>query len=97
MINVRDYLELIMKKKKLTQAEVVDRLNLIEKEHNEKRTHRQNLNEYLRDGLPLRPKFLVKLELALDLPYGSLVNMVMPPLSKEGKKELERYKKEYRG
>ena len=97
MIDVREYLLLIMKKKHLTQAEVVNRMNVIEREHNEKRTRVQNLNEYLREGLPFRPKYLVKLEVALDLPYGTLVNMVAPPLSREGKKELDRWKSIYRG
>lgn len=96
MIDVREYLMLIMKKKHLTQADVVKRMNIIEKEHGEKQTHLQNLNEYLREGLPFRPKYLVKLEVALDLPYGTLVNMVAPPLSREGKKELERWKGIYR-
>ena len=96
MIDVRDYLLLIMKKKNLTQAEVVRRMNIIEKEHGEKRTCIQNFNEYLREGLPFRPKYLVKLEVALNLPYGTLVNMVAPPLSKEGKQELERWKSIYR-
>lgn len=96
MIDVREYLMLIMKKKHLTQADVVKRMNIIEKEHGEKKTCVQNLNEYLREGLPFRPKYLVKLEVALDLPYGTLVNMVAPPLSREGKKELERWKGIYR-
>ncbi len=86
-----------MKKKGLSQAEVVRKLNIVEKEHGEKQSHLQNLNEYLRDGLPFRPKYLIKLEVALELPYGTLVNMVAPPLSKEGKKELDRWKKIYRG
>lgn len=96
MIDVREYLLLIMKKKKLTQADVVRQMNIIEKEHNEKKTCIQNFSEYLREGLPFRPKYLVKLEVALNLPYGTLVNMVAPPLSKEGKKELERWKSIYR-
>lgn len=97
MIDVREYLLLVMKKKGLTQSDVVRKMNVIEKEHNEKKTCNQNLNEYLREGLPFRPKYLVKLEVALGLKYGTLVNMVAPPLSKEGKKELERWKNIYRG
>jgi transcriptional regulator with XRE-family HTH domain len=97
MIDVKEYLLLVMKKKGLSQAEVVRKLNIVEKEHGEKQSHLQNLNEYLRDGLPFRPKYLIKLEVALELPYGTLVNMVAPPLSKEGKKELDRWKKIYRG
>ena len=97
MIDVREYLKLVMEKKHLSQKDVVEKLNIIEQQHNEKKTHFQNLSEYLRDGLPFRPKFLVKLEVALDLPYGTLVNMVSPPSSREGKKELERWKKVYRG
>lgn len=81
----------------MTQRELVDRINDIEKEHNERRLHHQNLSEYLREGNPFRPKLLIKIELALGLSYGTLVNMVAPPLSKEGKEELERLKKIYRG
>lgn len=97
MIDVKEYIKLVMQKKKMSQTDVVRELNRVEKERNEKRTHLQNLNEYLREGLPFRPKFLIKLEVALGLPYGTLVNMVAPPLSKEGKKELDRWKQIYRG
>lgn len=97
MIDVREYLKLIMEKKKMNQRDVVRELNKIETLHNEKKTHYQNLSEYLREGLPFRPKILVKLEVALRLPYGTLVNMVAPPLSKEGREELEKWKKTYRG
>lgn len=97
MIDVRQYIQLVMEKKGLTQSELVRRINAIEKEHNEKRLHLQNLNECLNERLPFRPKLLIKIELALELPYGTLVNMVMPPLSKSGKEELEKWKKAYRG
>ena len=97
MIDVREYLLLVMKKKGLNQADVVKRMNEIEREHGEKKTCVQNFNEYIREGLPFRPKYLVKLEVALELPYGTLVNMVSQPSSKEGKLELERWKKIYRG
>lgn len=97
MIDVRQYILLLLEKKKMTQRELVNRINDIEVEHKERKIHFQNLSEYLRDGLPFRPKLLIKIELALDLPYGTLVNMVAPPLSKDGKEELERLRKLYRG
>lgn len=97
MIDVRQYILLILEKKKMTQRELVDRINEIENKHNERNIRFQNISEYLRDGVPFRPKLLIKIELALNLPYGTLVNMVAPPLSKEGREELERLKKIYRG
>jgi len=40
---------------------------------------------------------LVKVEFALQLPFGTLVNLVPPPISKEAKKELNEFIKKVRG
>ena len=90
MINVLDYIKLIMEKKKWTQAKLVEELNRIEKIIGDNKTQKQQVSEYLNGVFPFRPKILIKWELALGLKEGTLANMVSPPMTKEGKEELKK-------
>lgn len=89
MINVTDYIKLILKKKKWANNKLCQEINKIEEHLGESRTTPQNISNYLHGQWALRPKVLVKYEKALDLPQNTLVSMVAPPSSKEGKKELK--------
>ena len=88
MINVANYIQMLLEKKKWTKVKLCDEINKIEKELGEKRTVPQNINSYLNGTWAFRPKILAKWEKALGLKEGTLMNMVMPPLTKEGKDEL---------
>lgn len=89
MINVNDYIKLVLQKKKWTNQRLCDELNKIEAHLGESRTSKQNISNYLNGLWDFRPKILAKYEMALGLPVGTLINMVAPPLTKEGQKELQ--------
>lgn len=97
MLNVNDYIKLLLKKKKWTNVRLCQELNKIEKRIGDSRTTKQNITNYLNGYWNFRPKILVKYELALGLELGTLIDMVAPPSSKEGKKELKEMIKLIRG
>lgn len=97
MIDVAGYIKLILQKKKWTYRKLCDELNKIEQKLGDKRTKVENISNYLNGQLPFRPKVLVKYELALDLPFNTLISMVTEPISKEGKLELQETIKKVRG
>ena len=89
MINVSDYIQMILHKKKWTSAKLCQELNKIEEQLGESRTTPQNISNYLHGQWPFRSKVLVKYEKALGLQQGVLANMVSQPSSKEGQRELK--------
>lgn len=89
MINVSDYIQMILHKKKWTNAKLCQELNKIEEQLGESRTTKQNISNYLNGLHDIRPKWLVKVEKALGLQQGVLTSMVVPPSTKEGQKELK--------
>ena len=89
MMNVSDYIKFILKKKKWTNVRLCQELNKIESKLGDSKTSPQNITNYLNGYHDMRPKWLVKVEKALDLQQGTLVNMVMPPSSREAQKELK--------
>ena len=80
---------MLLEKKGWTRVKLCDEINKIEKELGEKRTVPQNVVQYLNGTYAFRPKVLAKWEKALGLREGTLVNMVVPPSSMEGKEELK--------
>ena len=88
-MNVSDYIKFILKKKKWTNVRLCQELNKIESKLGDSKTSPQNITNYLNGYHDMRPKWLVKVEKALDLQQGTLVNMVMPPSSREAQKELK--------
>lgn len=89
MIDVSTYIKLILKKKKWTNKRLCEELNKIESQLGESRTTPQNITNYFNGMWAFRPKVLVKYEKALGLPQMTLVNMVAPPSTKDGQKELK--------
>ncbi len=89
MIDVSSYIEMILRKKNWTRTRLCEELNRIEAQLGEKRTTIPNVTQYLTGVWAFRPKILAKWEIALGLKKGTLMNMVMPPLTKEGKEELK--------
>lgn len=89
MMNVSDYIKLILKKKKWTNTRLCKELNELEAKIGDSKTQLQNITNYLNGAHPFRPKMLVKWEKVLGLPEGTLVNMVVAPASKNGKNELK--------
>lgn len=97
MINVNEYIKLVLSKKKWSNRRLCKEINRIEEKLGDSRTSYQNITNYLNGSHNMRPKWLVKVEKALNLEQGTLVNMVMPPDSKEGKKELKELMRKVRG
>lgn len=89
MIDVTEYIRMILKKKNWSQRRLCEELNKIEEKIGDKKTHPQNISNYFGGQWPFRPKVLVKYEKALDLPLGTLYEMVELPKSKNGMKELK--------
>jgi hypothetical protein len=88
MINVSDYIKLVLEKKRWNKTKLCSEINKIEARLGEKRTTNQNITNYLNGMWAFRPKILAKWEIALELPMGTLMNMVASPITKEGKEEL---------
>lgn len=89
MINVSDYIQMVLHKKKWTNVKLCQELNKIEEQLGESRTTPQNISNYFHGQWSFRPKVLVKYEKALGLQPNTLVSMVAPPTTKEGQKELK--------
>ena len=88
MINVNDYIKLLLKKKKWSNKQLCEELNKIEAKLGDSRTTPQNITNYLNGQHNIRPKWLAKVEVALNLPQNTLISMVNAPATKEAKKEL---------
>lgn len=97
MISVSDYIKLLLKKKKWTNVKLCQEINKIEKKLGDSRTSAQNITNYLNGYWEFRPKVLAKYEVALGLEFGTLINMVAPPSSRESKKELKELIEKIRG
>lgn len=89
MINVADYIRILLEKKGWTRLKLCDEINKIEKELGETRTSPNHITCYLNGTYAFRPKILAKWEKALHLKEGTLMNMVAPPITKEGREELK--------
>lgn len=93
LINVTDYIKMILNKKKWTLTKFAEEINKVKKQVGiDSKTTTQNISNFLnqadKDHI-LRPKQLCLWERALGLAPYTLTNMVAPVASKEGQKELK--------
>ena len=89
MINVASYIRMILSKKGWSNVRLKEEINKIEVKLGDKRTNVTDISNYLNGIWEWIPNILAKWELALGLKEGALVNMVSPPITKEGKNELK--------
>lgn len=90
MLSLNDYVSIVLKKKKWTNRKFCEEINKIEKRLGDTRTREQNISRLFTNEYNISPKTLVKYELALQLPFGTLLNMSPNgPVSKQAKKELQ--------
>ncbi len=93
MIDVNEYIKMLLKKKKFTLQQFADEINKVKQKIGIMSiTTPQNISNFLKQvdsQHVLRPKQLCIWEKALGLPQGTLTKMVAPPSSKEGQKELK--------
>lgn len=88
-MGVGEYVDLILKKKKITRTEFTKRINEVEKLLGDSRTTLTNVTNYLNGYHAIRPKTVAKWEVALDLEEGTLIKKVAEPLSSDGIKEMK--------
>lgn len=91
MIGIAEYVDLILRKKKLSRTEFVKKINEIESRLGESRTTSQNITNYLNGYHSIGRKAAARWEVALGLEEGTLLRMVMQPTSTEGEKEFKDY------
>lgn len=99
MMNIREYINLILEKKKMTRREFARRINKVEDKLGEKRTTAQNITNYLNgtdDAHNIGYKMALKMEKALDLPNDTLLKMVKNPVAPDVKKDFDIMKKKVR-
>lgn len=100
MMNVKDYIKGLLKKKRWTLSRFAIEINKVKFYAGiNTKTTVQNISNFLNqvdDKHLLRPKQLVIWEKALGLSEDTLVNMVELPRSKGGLKSLEEIKKKVR-
>jgi hypothetical protein len=99
MLNINEYIELVLSKKKMTRREFCEKINKIEEKLGEKKTNYQNITNYLSDTTDTHNigyKMALKMEKALDLPNDTLINMVKLPLTDEAKRDFNKLKEKVR-
>ena len=99
MMNIREYIMLVLQKKKMTRADFCKKINQIEDKLGEKKTTNQNITNYLSendDKHNIGYKMALKMEKALDLPPDTLLNMVKSPLTPDVAKDFDKLKKKVR-
>ena len=99
MMNIREYIMLVLQKKKMTRAEFTRKINEIEDKLGEKKTTNQNITNYLNnldESHNIGYKMALKMEKALNLPDDTLLKMVKNPLTPDVKKDFDKLKKKVR-
>lgn len=99
MMSIRDYITLVLDKKRLTRRDFCLKINKIEEKLGEKKTTTQNITNYLNgtdDEHNIGYKMALKMEKALELPDDTLINMVKNPLTPDVIKDFDKLKKKVR-
>lgn len=99
MLNIREYIDLVLTKKKMTRREFCNKINNIEEKLGEKKSSVQNITNYLNgtdDKHNIGYKMALKMEKALDLPNDTLINMVKSPMTPDVIKDFDKLKKKVR-
>ena len=99
MMNIREYIDLVLMKKRMTRRDFCREINKIEEKLGEKKTNYQNITNYLSessDNHNIGYKMALKMEKALNLPDDTLVNMVKSPLTPEVIKDFDKLKEKVR-
>lgn len=96
MFNVVDYINSVLKKKNWTRRRLCKEINKIEELIGDRKTRVQNVTNYLNGYHSIGPKWLVKVEKALNLKEDTLVSMVESPKTRVGIKELKEAKEKVR-
>ena len=99
MMSIREYIDLVLNKKRMTRADFCKEINKIEDQLGEKKTNYQNITNYLNgtdDKHNIGYKMALKMEKALKLPNDTLLNMVKLPISDDAIRDFNKMKEKVR-
>lgn len=88
-MQIGQYIKLILQKKNMTQQDLVNKLNELHFSAKGGTISKNNISNILNGNLPLHYTMARRIEIALELPEYSLVEIVGFPTTEFGKKELE--------
>lgn len=87
MINISTYVKMILKKKHMTNTDLLRKINKLEEKSGVKeRTVKQNITNYLNDYWHWGYSFARKVEVALELEDKTLLNLLPKPKSESQKR-----------
>lgn len=98
MMNLSTFVKMILKKKNMSNMDLVRAINKVEEASGVKeRTVKQNVTNYLNEYFNFGYEFARKIEVALDLKDKTLLNMLPKPRTYDQKKSynnaLKKWKK----
>lgn len=88
-MHIGTYIKLILIKKNMTQQALVDRLNELGLTNNNEIVRKHTISDIVNGKLTISPFMARRLEIALDMPKYSIVNLIGLPKTKIGIKKLE--------
>ena len=87
-MQIGQYIKLILQKKNMTQQDLVNKLNKLHFSAKGGTITKHNISNILNGNLSLHYTMARRIEIALELPKYSLVELVGFPTTELGKKEL---------
>ena len=99
MLNIREYIDLVLMKKHMTRREFCNKINQIEEKLGEKKSTVQSVTNWLNgtdDKHNIGYRTALKMEKALDLPDDTLINMVKNPITADAVKDFNKMKERVR-
>ncbi len=88
-MHIGTYLKLVLTKKNMTQQALVDRLNELGLTNNNEIVRKHTISDIVNGKLTISPFMARRLEIALDMPKYSIVNLIGLPKTEIGIKKLE--------
>lgn len=88
-MHIGTYLKLVLTKKNMTQQALVDKLNELGLTDNNEIVRKHTISDIVNGRLTISPFMARRLEIALDMPKYSIVNLIGLPRTETGMKKLE--------
>lgn len=88
-MHIGTYIKLILIKKNMTQQALVDRLNELGLVKENESVRKHTISDIINGKLTISPFMARRLEIALDMPKYSIVNLIGLPKTEIGIKKLE--------
>lgn len=88
-MHIGTYIKLVLTKKNMTQQALVDRLNELGLTNNNEIVRKHTISDIVNGKLTISPFMARRLEIALDMPKYSIVNLIGLPKTEIGIKKLE--------